>query len=170
LSSSDQKIFDLILLTIGVLIGIAVGLFIIARDMGNETMARMQLNDPVYQIAVNERIEPFGRLTLDGEAIAVDAELARVNEAEAAPAPLTGPQVYNDACKACHGGGIAGAPMTGDAAAWGPRIAQGRDAVNQHALEDFTGAVGFMPPKGGRTDLSDGEIIDAVQYLIDQAK
>ena len=108
MSSSDQKIFDLIILTIGVLIGVAVVIFIIARDLGNENMARMQLNDPAYQEAVVARIEPFGQLTLDGEAVAEDPELARVNAAEAAPALLTGPQVYNAACLACHGGGIGG--------------------------------------------------------------
>lgn len=169
MSDSDQKNVDLILLTVGVLIGVAVGLFVIARDMGNENMARMQLEDPVFQAAVNERIEPFGQVTLDGETIAADPELARVNEAEAAPALLTGPQVYNAACLACHGGGIGGAPMTGDKAAWAARIAQGADTLNQHALEGFTGAAGFMPPKGGRTDLSDDEIIAAVQYLVEQA-
>lgn len=169
MSDSDQKNIDLILLTVGVLIGVAVGLFVIARDMGNASMARMQLEDPVFQAAVNERIEPFGQVTLDGETIAADPELTRVNEAEAAPASLTGPQVYNAACLACHGGGIGGAPVTGDKAAWAARIAQGADTLNQHALEGFTGAAGFMPPKGGRTDLSDDEIIAAVQYLVEQA-
>jgi cytochrome c5 len=71
---------------------------------------------------------------------------------------------------ACHGGGIAGAPKTGDAAAWGPRIAQGMDTLNKHALEGFTGAAGVMPAKGGRADLSDVEITDAVAYLVEQVK
>jgi cytochrome c5 len=170
LSDSDQKNIDLILLTIGVLIGVAVGLFIVARDMGNANMARMQMNDPAYQVALIERIEPFGQVTLDGEAIAEDPGLARVNQAEAAPALMTGPQVYNAACLACHGGGIAGAPMTGDKAAWAPRIAQGMDTLQQHALEGLQGSAGFMPAKGGRTDLSDGEIIAAVEYLVEQVQ
>jgi len=161
---------DLILLTIGVLIGVAVGLFVIARDMGNETMARMQMNDPVYQAAVNKRIAPFGRLVLDGETVVDEAEVARVVEAETAAVMLTGPQVYNTACIACHGGGIAGAPTTGDAAAWGPRIAQGMDTLGQNAINGLTGATGFMPPKGGRIDLSDDEILAAVKYLVDQTK
>jgi cytochrome c5 len=170
LSSSDQKIFDLILLTIGVLIGIAVGIFIISRDLGNENMARIKMNDPDYQAALIARIEPYGQVTLDGEAIAEDPELTRVNAAEAAPALLTGPQVYNAACLACHGGGIAGAPTTGDKAAWAPRIAQGMDMLQKNALEGLQGSAGFMPPKGGRSDLSDGEIIAAVEYLVEQVK
>jgi cytochrome c5 len=170
LSSQDQKIFDLILLTVGVLIGVAVGIFIISRDLGNENMARMQMNDPVYQAAVVARIEPFGKVTLDGEAIEEDPELTRVNAAEAAPALLTGPQVYNAACLACHGGGIGGAPMTGDKAAWAPRIAQGMATLQKNAIDGLQGSAGFMPPKGGRSDLSDGEINAAVAYLVEQAK
>jgi cytochrome c5 len=170
LSDSDQKSVDLILLTIGVLIGIAVGLFIIARDMANENVARMRLNDPAYQAAVQTRIEPFGDVILDGESIEPDPALEAVTGAEEAPALMTGPQVYNAACLACHGGGIGGAPKTGDKAAWGPRIAQGSDSLNQHAIDGFTGSAGFMPPKGGRTDLSDEEIIAAVQYLVEQAQ
>ena len=67
--SDDQKNVDLILLTIGVLIGIAVGIFVIARDMGNANMARMKMNDPEYQAALMARIQPIGQVTLDGEAI-----------------------------------------------------------------------------------------------------
>ena len=61
MSSDDQKNIDLILLTIGVLIGVAVGIFIIARDVSNATMARMQLDDPAVQQAIDERIAPFGQ-------------------------------------------------------------------------------------------------------------
>jgi cytochrome c5 len=166
----DKKNIDIILLTIGLLIGIAVGLFVIARDVGNENTARMQMNDPAFQAAVNERIKPYGRVVLDGEKVADEADVARVVDAEAAAAVMTGPQVYNVACLACHGGGIGGAPATGDAAAWGPRIAQGQEMLYEHALAGFQGEAGFMPPKGGRVDLSDGEITAAVDYLVEQAQ
>jgi len=169
-NNSDQKNIDLILLTIGVLIGVAVVIFIIARDMSNATMARMRQDDPAVQQAIDERIKPFGKVYTDGQTIAVDPAVEQVLLAEAAAAPLTGPQVYNAACMACHGGGIAGAPKTGDAAAWGPRIAQGMDTLNKHALEGFQGVAGVMPAKGGRADLSDAEITDAVAYLVEQAK
>ena len=78
---------------------------------------------------------------------------------------MSGPQVYNEACIACHGAGIGGAPVLGDAAAWAPRIAKGEDVLGQNALVGLTD-VGYMPPKGGRVDLSDAEIIDAVAYMI----
>ncbi len=169
MSSDDQKNIDLILLTIGVLIGVAVALFVIARDMGNESMAHMQLNDRAYQAAVNSRIEPAGRVVLDGEVVE-DAAVAAVTEAEVAPALMTGPQVYNAACLACHGGGIGGAPRTGEAADWDARIAQGEALLKERAINGYQGAVGFMPPKGGRIDLADEEINAAVDYLIESVQ
>jgi cytochrome c5 len=60
--------------------------------------------------------------------------------------------------------------VLGDAAAWAPRIAQGIETLNNHALNGFQGAAGVMPPKGGRVDLSDGEIIAAVEYMVEQAR
>lgn len=169
MSNDDQKNIDLILLTIGVLIGVAVGLFVIARDVSNENMVRMQQNDARYQVAVNRRIAPIGRVVLDGELVE-DPDVASVVEAEAAPTLMTGPQVYNAACLACHGGGIGGAPKTGAKADWEGRLAHGMDVLSEHALDGYTGAVGFMPPKGGRIDLSDEEIIGAVKYLVDQVQ
>jgi cytochrome c5 len=83
---------------------------------------------------------------------------------------LSGPQVFNQACNACHGAGIGGAPKLGDKAAWAPRIAQGSGTLNKHALEGFQGQAGFMPPKGGWVNLSDGEIIAAVEYMVGAAK
>jgi cytochrome c5 len=65
---------------------------------------------------------------------------------------------------------VGGAPPLGDVAAWAPRIAQGMDTLHQHALQGFTGAAGYMPPKGGRVDLSDAEIMSAVDYIVEQAK
>ena len=170
--SDDQKNIDLILLTIGVLVGVAVGLFVIASDMGTSMQAEMRLNDPDIQAVVEQNIQPFGRVVVDGEADeAADAQMvAAVAEAEAAPVVMTGPQVYSAACMACHGAGIAGAPKTGDAGAWSARIAQGMDTLNTNALNGIQGDAGYMPAKGGRTDLSDEEIIAAVQYLVDQVQ
>ena len=79
---------------------------------------------------------------------------------------LPGETVYNQACVACHGAGIAGAPKLGDTAAWAARIAQGADTLHAHALQGFQGKAGYMPPKGGRTDLSDQSVINAVDYIV----
>ena len=48
--------------------------------------------------------------------------------------PTTGEQAFTKVCSACHGLGINGAPKIGDHAAWGPRIAQGKDALYSLSL------------------------------------
>ena len=58
--------------------------------------------------------------------------------------------------------------MLSDAANWAPRTAQGTETLHEHAISGFQGSAGFMPPKGGRLDLSDQEIQDAVDYMLSQ--
>jgi hypothetical protein len=57
----------------------------------------------------------------------------------------TGEQVYQAQCAACHATGAAGAPKLGDAAAWGPRIPTGYDALLNSALK----GKGAMGAQGG---------------------
>jgi cytochrome c5 len=83
---------------------------------------------------------------------------------------MSGPQVYNAACFACHGAGISGAPKSGDAAAWSDRIGQGSDILGDHAINGYQGNAGYMPPKGGRVDLSDEEILTAVDYMVSESR
>lgn len=107
-------------------------------------------------------------------ALASSQELAAmqttpVSAPKAAPAPQTGRDVYNSVCIACHTPpGIGGAPALGDGEAWAPRIAQGADTLIDHALNGYSGSTGIMPKKGGRLDLSDEEIVGAVEYMLDQ--
>ncbi len=92
--------------------------------------------------------------------------------AEAAPAVAaadTGKTVYNSACVACHGAGIAGAPKTGDKANWAPRLAQGNAVLYEHAIKGFQSKAGVMPPKGGST-APDADIKAAVDFMIASAK
>jgi cytochrome c5 len=89
--------------------------------------------------------------------------------AAAAPAVASasdvGKTVFNSACIACHGAGIAGAPKVGDKAAWAPRIAQGNAVLYEHAVKGFQGKAGVMPPKGGST-ASDADVKAAVDYMV----
>ena len=64
----------------------------------------------------------------------------------------------------------AGAPKFGDAAAWADRISKGIDTLTEHAINGFQGSAGFMPPKGGRADLSDDAVKAGVQYMVDNSK
>lgn len=81
-----------------------------------------------------------------------------------------GKATFDSVCFACHATGAAGAPKVGDKTAWAPRIAKGLDVLKQHAINGFQGNSGFMPAKGGRTDLSDADVGAAVEYMVSQAK
>jgi cytochrome c5 len=80
-----------------------------------------------------------------------------------------GKKIYEGACAACHGAGVAGAPKFGDKAAWAPRIKQGNDTLYSHALKGFQGKSGMMPAKGG-SSASDDEVKAAVDYMVSAAK
>ncbi len=80
--------------------------------------------------------------------------------------PRTGEAIYNAVCTACHAAGVAGAPKTGDKAAWAPRIATGNAAM----LTVATNGKGAMPPRGGGADLTDDELKAAVEYLVSKSK
>lgn len=86
----------------------------------------------------------------------------------AAPAP--GESTYKSTCALCHASGAGGAPIPGDQADWGPRIAQGKEVLYQHALAGFTGQKGVMPARGTGMALSDQQIQDAVDYMVAKAE
>ena len=91
--------------------------------------------------------------------------VATAAPATAAPAAGNGEATYKQACFACHGAGVAGAPKLGDKAAWAPRVAQGLPALYNSALK----GKGAMPPKGGSA-APDADIKAAVDYMVGAAK
>jgi cytochrome c5 len=167
-ASHDRKFFDTFMLVLGILLGITIGLIILARVIAGNTSVAHKQEDPVFQQEVLARIGPVAKVAVAGKD---NSALAPAAAAPAATAgDLPGETVFNQACVACHGAGIAGAPKFGDKAAWAPRIAQGADTLHQHALQGFQGKAGFMPPKGGRTDLSDQSVMNAVDYMVAAGK
>ncbi len=168
--SRDQKFFDMYSLVIGVLVVAAIGIYVLAAKMSESTQQVYTRETAEYQAAVLERIAPVGEVYLPGEEQQADAPVVETAaEPEPVATAMTGPQVYNTACLACHASGVGGAPVVGDTAQWADRIAQGVDVLTQHALEGFSGASGYMPPKGGRIDLSDEEVTSAVDFMIDES-
>ena len=55
-----------------------------------------------------------------------------------------GQSTYTEACISCHNPGIGGAPRLGDADAWQPRAAKGRQALVNSTINGLNG----MPAKG----------------------
>ena len=107
-------------------------------------------SDGLSADAVAKRIERVGSVA--------------VRDASAPVVLKTGEQVYQGQCVACHGAGVAGAPKFGDAAAWGPRIGTGYEALLTSALK----GKGAMAAQGGG-EYSDYEIGRAVVYMANQA-
>jgi len=164
-SAHDRKFFDNFMLVLGVILLITVFLFFLARHMSGKTQEQWLQQEPEAKALSDARLKPVGTVVQAG-----DAEPQPI----AAPAPAatarSGADVYAEACAACHGAGIAGAPRVGDSAAWAPRIGQGMDTLVQHAISGFQGNAGFMPAKGGRVDLSDADVAAAVEHMVSQSQ
>ena len=107
---------------------------------------------------VEARIKPFGQVCVAGEACSGESG------GNAVAAARSGEDVYNSACMACHASGVAGAPMLGDAAAWGDRVAKGIEALYDSGVNGVAGT--GMVAKGGCMNCSDDEIYAAVDYMV----
>jgi len=70
--------------------------------------------------------------------------------------------LYNQSCIACHASGAAGAPKTGDAAAWAPRMEKGIDVVVKNAIN----GINAMPPKGMCMDCTEEEFKALVEFMV----
>jgi len=164
----DRTFFDTFMLVLGILFAVTLVLLGLARVISGKSFQAHLQEDPVYQRELLGRIEPVAKVAVAGKDNSA-LEPAAAQPA-AATADLGGEEVFNQACVACHGAGVAGAPKFGDKAAWADRVAQGADTLHKHALAGYQGKSGFMPAKGGRTDLSDQSVINAVDYMVAAAK
>lgn len=68
--------------------------------------------------------------------------------------------IYERSCMACHGVRSA-APLTGHAASWQPRLAQGLDTLLKHTREGLRG----MPAMGLCQDCSEQDLRDLITFM-----
>jgi cytochrome c5 len=71
---------------------------------------------------------------------------------------------YQATCSSCHDGGTGGAPRMDSPKDWEPRLAQGRLALYQSALQGKPNTA--MAAKGSFISLSDSEVRDLVDYML----
>ena len=71
------------------------------------------------------------------------------------------PAQYQSSCFACHSTGAAGAPKTGDTAAWADRMALGKEAM----VASVRNGKGAMPPSGLCADCSDDDYARLIEYM-----
>ena len=160
--SSDTQFFNSFSLVLGILIFFAIVLFAVARSIGEATQREHVLLDPLHVKDVQQNIAPFAHEAIAGQDNSALAALsAPKGDAAAADVPTTGEAAFTKVCSACHSSGVNGAPKIGDHAAWGPRIAQGKETLYQHAIA----GKGNMPAKGGTT-WPDATIRMTVDYMV----
>ncbi len=140
-------------------------------------------------IFVEHHLDTPGRTAADRESMMSDgsgiaARIAAVGQIKTAQAQsstttqvastteaaVDGQKVYQSACIACHGAGVAGAPMVGNAATWADRIAAGNESLYANAIDGLVGSSGVMPAKGGNPTLSDAEVKAAVDHMVSQSQ
>jgi cytochrome c5 len=166
-SKHDTHFINNFSVVIGGLIVVALVIFALARVVAGHTQVPETYADPIYVASVEERIKPVARVAVAGaDNSALKIEAPAQATAVALVVPKDGPALYEAVCKTCHATGLVGAPKFGDHAAWAPRIAQGKPTLYEHALKGYAGKAGVMPPKGGRSDLSDDLIKSGVDYLV----
>jgi cytochrome c5 len=85
------------------------------------------------------------------------------NETASTQSSVAGEQTYQRYCFSCHASGVSGAPPSGNAAAWAPRLAQGEQTLLQHTIDGMSSA--GMPPRGMCLQCTDQELLDAIHYM-----
>ncbi len=117
--------------------------------------------------AIAARIKPVGDIAMfDPSAPQLAAAAVPVAATTSAPAGDKGEATFKAVCTGCHSAGVLGSPKFGDKAAWAPRIAQGMDALYEHAIKGKNS----MPARGGNPALADDDVKAAVQYMVKAAK
>ena len=92
--------------------------------------------------------------------------MAQVDAASAQTGPpqrddRSGKQVVEAVCAECHATGLKGAPRIGERADWTVRLSHG---IN-HAVSTAIRGHGGMPARGGKAELTDNEVRNAIIYM-----
>jgi cytochrome c5 len=174
-SKQDTHFINTFSLIIGILVAIAIGIFVFARAVGH-TQDVAEQSEAAYAKEIATRVAPLSQEAVAGQdnsALAIKAQTPTgAGTAAVAAIPKNGKELFEQTCSVCHGQGIAGAPKAGDKTAWAPRIAEGKPTLYQHALNGYQGGPGggVMPAKGGRPDLPDDLVKQAVDYMVSLAQ
>lgn len=121
-------------------------------------------DNPSQLTFAEERIKPVAAVRTGDQTDAASAP-ALVEPEPVASGPfdgsLDGKLIYENVCSACHTAGVAGAPVPGTTMA--ERASKGLDTLVANAINGLN----VMPPKGGRSDLTDDQVRAAVEYMLE---
>ena len=82
-----------------------------------------------------------------------------------APSDMRLAALYETSCKTCHTIKASGAPLTGDAAAWAPRLKQGMPTLVGHTVQGFKAM-----PAGGQCGGCTAADYEALIHFMSGAK
>jgi cytochrome c5 len=148
----DKTFVTTFLLVLGFLGAFTFAIIVIANvvsaktDDDTEAQARARLE---------ERIKPVGQVITDEKMLLAAAPAPAAAKRE----PMSGKQVVDKVCGACHNTGLLNAPKTGDKGAWAAR--GNLAALTASAIKGKNA----MPPRGGDPSLSDEEVKAAIQEM-----
>ncbi len=142
------------------------GLKVDRGDSEHSAAAVVERLKPVGTVVIGDVPAPAAQAQPAGATPAVKSTSGGAVKTAAAGGAGAGKKLYDTICMVCHAAGIAGAPKTGDKAAWKPRIAAGKDALYNNAVKGKNA----MPAKGGLASASDADVKAAVDYMVSQVK
>jgi cytochrome c5 len=162
----------------GIVVGlIAITVVIIVLAFSLQSEPDPNANPSQLRLA-EERIAPVAGVHVGAEGLAAiaAAEQTAAPPATAAiaqedgaqpgtPAASSGPngaEIYQTVCMACHAAGVAGAPIPGSELMAQRLSEKGIDGLIASSINGLN----VMPPKGGRTDLSDDDMRAAVEFML----
>lgn len=150
-SQVDKSVITTTVALISALVLLAAVLFMGASLIG--VIGNVPADDGSRkQAAILERIQPVTQVSFEVPKPAIAVQ-------------LSGQQVYDKVCAACHVAGTLGAPKTGAKEAWEPRFAQGMDTLVNHAVN----GIRAMPAKGGDPSLTEANIHDSIVYMLGES-
>jgi cytochrome c5 len=159
-SHNDKQFATVFVAVLGALAVLAIILYFLAG------MVSQEIDSGKSEEVILKNIAPVGQVNIAGESAAAEPAPADTGAAVAAAEPMSAEQIYQANCLACHSTGAAGAPKTGDAAAWATRIAAGMDTMVSNAINGLNA----MPPRGLCMSCSDDDIRAVVEYIAEQSR
>lgn len=157
MSFDDRSFLKILYIVTGSLAGLGLISLFLANLIGgpsDEEIAQIKEQNDQRLLDMAARTVPMQDLTV-----------ASAGVSSAAGETLSGAEIYEGKCSACHAAGVAGAPKL-ESAAWDARVDQGFETVVSHAINGFQGEAGNMPAKGGHPDLTDDDIQRTVAYML----
>ncbi len=132
-------------------------------DEAAETEAT-EVATAVAEEATTEEVTVAAADTTEAEA-GTDADAPAAEGVLAALTPRIKTTVDQGICAGCHMAGVAGAPKFGDTEEWAKRAEKGYAMLAQTVAS----GKGAMPPRGG-SDLTDDELLVAVEYMVQKSQ